>query len=210
MPYHLGWRKRTAQGNVIEDQAREPSLPSLPAAPDLMAPVAGFRDWRVTQDGLCSPRTGVPWVTRVMRAECRPQSADDLVRRPHRAPGHDCGCGIHAYFEPSDEASKISYAGVSGIVSLWGDVEIHAGGLRAEYARIEALGVYGRWTERQKSAVQTIAAALDVDILDLYDLADAAASYASPVPPGLVPDGGRKGRSGRRSRGPARLIIARS
>jgi hypothetical protein len=193
---------------VIEQEAREPALPPLPAAPDLLAPVSGFRDWRVTPEGLCSPRTGVPWVGRVLRAECRPRSADDLVRPPHRAPGHECQCGIHAYFEPSDETSKVNYTGVSGIVSVWGDVEIHARGLRAEYARIEALGVYSRWTKRQKSAVRSIAASLDLDLIDLYDLADAAASYAAPVSPALVPDGGRRRGSGPRRRRSGRLIIA--
>jgi hypothetical protein len=188
----------------------ESPLPSLPSAPDLLAPVSGFRDWHVKADGLCSPRTGVPWSGRVLQAECRPRTADDLIRPAHRAPGHECGCGIHAYYEPSDETSKISYTGVSGIVSAWGDVEIHAGGFRAEFARVEALGVYARWSERQKSAVQRIAATLGVDIVDLYDLADAAASYATPMPQQLIPSGKRGLASIRRRRRYGRLIIARS
>ena len=195
---------------MTDDHASERSLPSLPAPPDLLAPLSAFRDWRVAADGLYSPRTGVPWVTRVMRAECRPQTAENLVRPRHRAPGHECGCGIHAYFEPSDEASKVSCAGVSGIVSVWGDVEIHAAGLRAEFARVEALGVYSRWTERQKAAVERIAASLDVDVVDLYDLDGAADRYASPVLASLVPGGRRRGRSLARRHRSGRLIIAAS
>jgi hypothetical protein len=189
----------------------EPPLPSLPASPDLLAPVCGFRDWRVGPDGLCSPRTGVAWQERVLQAECRPRTADDLVRPPHRAPGHGCGCGIHAYYAPSDETSKVSYTGVSGIVTVWGDVEVHADGLRAEFARIEALGVYARWSERQKSAVAQVAESLGVDLVDLYDLADAAASYGTPVPQQLIPEGRRRRESlWRRRRRYGRLQIAES
>jgi hypothetical protein len=198
-------------GIVTQDHAMEPSLPSLPAAPDLLAPVSGFRDWKVTPEGLCSPRTGVMWQERVLRAECRPLTADDFVRPPHRAPGHECGCGIHAYYAPSDETSKVSYTGVSGIVTVWGDVEAHADGLRAEFARVEALGVYTRWSERQKSAVARVAECLEAELVDLYDLADAAPSYAPPMPQQLIPGVHRRREPiWRRRRRHGRLVIAES
>jgi hypothetical protein len=60
--------------------------------------------------------------------------------------------------------------------------------MRAEFARVEAFGVYERWTSRQKLAVARIADALGVDLVDLPDLADAAHAYATPLPGAGAPD----------------------
>ena len=158
------------------------------AEPDLLGPVFGFRDWRVTDEGLCSPRTGVVWTSRALRAVCLPRTAEDFVRPPHEAPGRDCTCGIHASYYPSDKASTVDHRGVSGIVAVWGRVEAHAHGMRAEFARAEAFGVYARWTRRQKLAVQRVAEELEVDLVDLTELADAAHRYATPLPAGLAVD----------------------
>ena len=158
-------------------------------APDVIAPVVGFRDWRIIDERLCSPRTGLVWIDRVMRAECRPRTAEDFVRDTHRAPGHGCSCGLHAYYEASEEASKVDWRGVSGIVTVWGRIEAHVAGMRAEYARVEALGVYRRWTRRQKDAVTTVAADLGIDLFELGELPQAAQRYGAPLPPALVPGG---------------------
>jgi hypothetical protein len=159
-----------------------------PPPPDLLGPVFGFRDWRVTEEGLCSPMTGAVWTSRVLRAVCRPRTADDLLRPPHRAPGRDCTCGVHAAYYPSARASTVDYRGVSGIVTLWGRVEAHEQGMRAEFARVEAFGVYERWTRRQKLAVARVAEDLEVDLVDLSELADAAHAYATPLPGAGAPE----------------------
>jgi hypothetical protein len=166
----------------------EPSLPPpLPRVPDLLDPVYAFRDWRITPDGLASPRTGVLWSSPVLTAECHPRTAESLLRPPHSAPGRDCSCGIHGYFRPGYETSKVDYRGVTGIISVWGEVELHQDGVRAQFARVEALGVYARWTRRQKDAVNDVAGDLGVDVVDLRDLEEAAARYATAVPDDLVP-----------------------
>jgi hypothetical protein len=106
---------------------------------------------------------------------------------------------VHAYFQPGYETSKVDYTGVTGIVTVWGQVEVHVDGLRAEFARIEALGVYSRWTRRQKSAVFEVADELDVDLVDLYELERAATRYGTAVPAPFLParvsksQGARKG-----------------
>jgi hypothetical protein len=188
-------------------QAESGPLPVVPIAPDLPAPVHAFRDWRVGDEGLTSPRAGVLWSTRVMRAECRPRTPEDLVRPPHRPPGQDCNCGIRAYFRPSRETSRIDYAGVTGVVSVWGAVAVHADGLRAEFARVEALGVYDRWTRRQKSAVERVAGELGVDLVPLEELEQRAHGYAGPMPAVLIPS--RPARRARRRvpAGSAPLVI---
>jgi len=157
------------------------------AAPDLLAPVHVFRDWRVTDAGLCSPRTDTVWETRTIRAHCRPQTADDFVRDRHEAPGSACNCGIHALYAFSPEFSKVDYQGVSGAVTVWGYVQAHRHGVRAEYARVEVLGFYSRWTRRQKEAVRDLADRVEIDLVDLYDVEAAAHEYASPMPEVLIP-----------------------
>jgi hypothetical protein len=185
----------------------EPFLPEPPPpTPDLLAPVHAFRDWRVTDEGLSSPRTGAAWTSRVLAAECRPRTPEQFVQPRHRAPGQDCSCGVHAYFRPNWETSKINYTGVTGVVTMWGQVEVHADGVRGEFARIEALGIYSRWTRRQKAAVYGIAEALDVDLVDLYELQHVARRYGAPVPPALVPSPAT-GRRRRRTARPARRQV---
>jgi hypothetical protein len=159
-------------------------------APDLLQPVVGFRDWRVTGDGLESPRTGTVWGSRVIQATCHPRNVEDFVLPPHEAPHPACNCGVHASHRLNDQAAKVDYRGVSGIVSLWGLIQVHDEGMRAQYARVEALGVYARWTRRQRDAVLEVADRLGCDLVELGDLAEAAARYGAPLPEVLRhPDG---------------------
>jgi hypothetical protein len=156
-------------------------------APDLISPVFAFRDWRVDAEGLRSPRTGTRWTTRVLEAVCHPRTADDFVRPPHRAPGRTCNCGIHSYYRPSLDTSKVDFTGVTGIVTVSGTVEVHETGVRAQRACVEALGVYGPWSRRQKYAVARVAGALGVDLVDVEDLSHLAHRYGTPMPPALIP-----------------------
>jgi hypothetical protein len=163
-----------------------PNPPLLPV-PDLLAPVFGFRDWRLGESGLESPRTGTVWRARVLSAACLPRTPEDFVRPAHSPPGRDCACGVHARYWPSDAASKVDFRGVSGIVTVWGHVEAHASGMRSEYARVEALGMYRHWTRRKKADVAAVAERLGVDVVDLDDLGRAAHEYATPLPSTLMP-----------------------
>jgi hypothetical protein len=175
------------------DRAQPPTeaLPDVVAldAPDLFAPVVAFRDFRLTDDGLASLRTGVVWRDRVLRAECLPQMVEDFARPPHPCPDRDCGCGIHARHEHSDRAATVDFRGVPAVVTVWGRIMASQAGMRAEYARIEALGTYERWTRRQREGVRAVARELDVDVVDLRRLPEAAARYGSPLPESLLPAG---------------------
>lgn len=161
--------------------------------PDLIEPIVGFRNWRIFRTGaaareLSSPYLPVVWSEPIVRAECRRwRSPEDLLSEPHAAPHPDCGCGIRAYQEPTSDFSKVDYRAVSGIVTVWGRIEIDRGEMRAELARIEALGVYRRSSRRQQDAVREVAGNLGVDIVDLDDLGVAAAGYGAP-PPSLPAD----------------------
>jgi len=150
-------------------------------APDLIEPVIGFRNWRLIDGVLTSPYSGVAWEEPLLCARCL--STPDL----HLAPDPDCDCGVSAYHEPQLRFSTVDFQGVSGIVTLWGRVEVHPDRLRGEYARVEALAVYDRWSRRQRTGVEAVAAQLGVDLVDLHDQADAAIAYGAALPPAAVP-----------------------
>ena len=62
---------------------------------------------------------------------------------------------------------------------MWGRIEAHRDGLRAQHARVCALA-------RRPGAV-AIARRLGVDVVDAPDLETAAAAYGAPLPASLVP-----------------------
>lgn len=156
--------------------AGEPS----PGAPDLIEPIVGFRNWRILDGTLTSPYSGVEWHESLLCARCLGGG------EPHDAPHPGCDCGVSAYHEPQLRFSQVDFRGVSGIVTLWGRVEVHADRMRAEFARVEALAVNPRWSARHHHAVTAVAAKLGVEIVDLHEQAEAAASYGAALPPALV------------------------
>lgn len=182
----LPGRRRWAVG-VLEAPGQLDSV-----APDLTAPVVGFRNWRIMRDGprrgqLSSPFIPIAWSAPMLRAECRRFGcAEDLLEAPHAAPEPACGCGICAYHSPTTEFSKVDYLGVSGIVTVWGRVVADDDGMRAEQVRIAALGLYSRWTRRQRQAVREVADLFGVDVVDLAELGAAAGDYGETLPPSLV------------------------
>jgi hypothetical protein len=165
----------TSRVEAVESSAAAPSaILELSAAPDLIEPLTAFRRWRAVDGRLRSPYLPIFWDEPVLAARCH---------RPHAAPDLSCACGIHAYFEPDLEFPAVDYRGVSGIVTLRGEIAVGADGMRAEAARVEALGIYSRSSSRHKRDVGAIADQLGVDVVDLDDLAEAARAYGRPLQP---------------------------
>jgi hypothetical protein len=165
-----------------------PGRPGESRLPDVIEPIVGFRNWRIFRTGpaaweLSSPYLPVLWSQPVVRAECRRwRSPEDLLREPHAAPHPDCSCGLRAYHSPTSDFSRVDYRAVSGIVTRWGRIEIDPGEMRAEQARVEALGVYRRWSRRQQDAVSEVASNLGAEVVDLHELDLAATRYGAPPP----------------------------
>jgi hypothetical protein len=156
-------------------------------APDLIEPLTGFRCWRVVGGRLRSPYLPVFWDEPLLPAQCHRQAtAANDVLPPHHPPSALCGCGIHAYHEPNLDFPTVDYRGVTGIVTLRGKVAVEGEGMRAELARVEALGFYSRWSRRQKRDVTAIAGQLQVDLVDLEDLPSAVGDYGRPLLPHLL------------------------
>ena len=158
-------------------------------APDLIQPVVGFRAWRLVGDRLLSPYIPCRWEGALMHAVCYPANRSLTFGRgwlaaPHASPHPDCQCGIYAYYQPGTRGYFGEWEWLEGIVSVWGRIEAHADGLRAEHARLEALALPG---DRDPGSARRIAAALCVDLVARARLLDAAPSYGAPLPDAMLP-----------------------
>jgi hypothetical protein len=159
-------------------------------APDLSEALTAFRRWRVVDGRLRSPYLPVFWDERVLPARCYRQESGESLVPAHTPPFTHCSCGIHAYNEPDLDFPAVDYRGVTGIVTIRGKVAIGPDGMRAELARVEALGVYSRWSRRQRREVLALADRLGIDLVDLDDLADAAQRYGRLLLPDSMPTAG--------------------
>ena len=62
---------------------------------------------------------------------------------------------------------------------MWGRIEAHRDGLRAQHARVCALA--------RRPGADAVARALGVEVVDPADLETAASAYGAPLPASLVP-----------------------
>ena len=162
-------------------------------APDLITPVVAFRAWRMIDGRLLSPYIPCRWEGREMHAICYP--ANRILERgrgwlaePHESPHPDCRCGIYAYHRPGTQTYFGEWEWTEGIVTAWGRIEAHAAGLRAQHARVEALGLPPSNEPTRRRSVETIADRLGVPLVSRDDLAGAAAAYGAPLPQSLLPE----------------------
>lgn len=165
---------------------------SVAGAPDLMAPVVGFRKWRVVRDHLSSPYIPLRWDAPVVRARCFPANrslmfGEGWLDEPHSAPHPDCRCGVYAWHRPPPLKAIPDPSRALGVVALWGRIEVHEDGMRAERAAIRALGYSPELGERHQATMRFIAARLGVELVDDRSLPEAARRYGGPVPSELLP-----------------------
>lgn len=145
-------------------------------APDLVEPVVAFRSWRLVDGSLTSPYVHERWEGGVVVARCPQQGAG------HEAPAPGCRCGIHAYFEPRSAVPVVDARRVPGIVAVWGRLEVHPQGVRAQYAQIRALATSPAWSSWHRDGVAAVAERLEVALVPEEALAATALEYGSPLP----------------------------
>lgn len=111
--------------------------------------VVGFRAWTINPETyeLCSITfTREKWVVGENTARCAGPMADSKYYKKnpvHKAPYNDCQCGLYATFNlenirlwaPYDIYQHL----IVGAVAMWGDLEVHEDGMRAEKACVLAL-----------------------------------------------------------------------
>lgn len=157
-------------------------------APDFVEPLIAFRSWRVVDGALTSPYVPQRWDASVVEAHChrggveRFRHSDELLPYEHVSPHPECRCGIHAYFEPRSAVAGVDYRRVLGIVAVWGHVEVHPEGLRAQFAQVRALGDSPGFSGWHRADVAAIAEQLDVPFVSEQSLAARAAEFGSQLP----------------------------
>src|SRR3954452_18303963 len=158
--------------------------PAETRAPDLVQPVIGYRLWRLGDDALYSPYVEERWGRGVHTAACRAERAD----HDEPAPAHDCSCGLHAWYEP---CPTLSWAAtrhlVAGAVALWGEIELHPFGMRAERGMVLALAL-PPWSGTKPRRITELAAMLDIEAVPAPRLDAVALEQGGPIPPGLAPE----------------------
>jgi resolvase-like protein len=186
-------RERTsAVVRELRSGKRRPRLPTGPRemgrtpgmefAPDLCEPVIGFRHWRLVDGALRSMFSSTAWDEARMTARCAAGRHD-----PAQTPSPGCTCGIYAYYDPcARTASAMTRDLVGGAVVVWGRLEAHATGMRAEHARIVALAL--PWTPGPKHrAIARVAAELGLPAVAHRRLRALALSEGQPLPAVLRP-----------------------
>lgn len=154
----------------------------LEFAPDLIEPLVGFRHWRLVDGALRSMFSMTPWLTPEMTARCPTGDHD-----PAQTPSPGCTCGVYAYYDPCPRtASAMTRELVGGAVVVWGRVEAHATGVRAEHARIVGLDL-PLARRRKRRAVMAVAERLGVPPVPHHRLKSVALAHGAPLPVSLRP-----------------------
>jgi hypothetical protein len=107
--------------------------------PDLrVGEIRALRTFQLASDGSLRPvaYTDVAWVDGANAANC------DLCDHTPAAPG--CGCGFWAYGTRGGASQHRAAKHLLAVVACWGRVVPGTLGLRAQFARIEAIWVSGR------------------------------------------------------------------
>lgn len=151
------------------------------AAPDLVSAVIGFRQWRLHDSELWSLRAPDRWHRGVQTAHCAEGSHDGP------APANGCTCGIYAWYGPRPRgASAATLELVAGAVALWGQIELHAHGMRAQHAMVVALALPFSWGEKRRR-VLAAAVALDAPAVPARKLKAAALQHGELIPQRMRP-----------------------
>jgi hypothetical protein len=161
------------------------------AAPDLVEPVVGFREWLIVRGTLTSPYIPFRWEERTARARCFPanrnlQFGRGWVDEPHVVPHAQCKCGIYALHRPRSTTPFPDADRVWGVVSTWGRIEVHSDGMRAEHARVEAIALGVGERRGNEPTLRRIAERLKVDLVEWDDLPAVAGRYGRQLPDALI------------------------
>lgn len=164
-----------------------------------------FRAWTLDGYRLRSANpAGGHWSAGVNRAACRRPAYDPMPplqalwagladegasATAHRAPDPRCRCGLYGWYDADRLAGFPGFGAelVYGAVLAWGRLEAHADGLRAEYAEPAMLAYSESQSFRHVRRIQAIGSELELPVVELRELEQAAAAVGEAVPPELRP-----------------------
>lgn len=151
------------------------------AAPDLIRAVIGFRQWRLRGSELWSLRADDAWARGVHTAHCLSGTHETP------APQNGCTCGLYAWYAPPPRTASAGTSDlVAGAIAAWGQVEVHAHGMRVEHAMVVALALPFSWGAKRRGVVAA-ARALEVPAVPARRLMAAAREHGELVPRSMRP-----------------------
>jgi hypothetical protein len=131
---------------------------------------------------LRSVHTWDRWKPGPMIARCH---AD--VHHLEPPPVNGCSCGFYARYVPFPRTASAGTPDlVAGAVALWGRLELHPHGIRAEQSQIVALALPVLPGPKRRR-VEAMAHALAVPAVPAHALRAAAERQCAPVPPAMRP-----------------------
>ena len=138
----------------------------------------GLRSWRIdaTSGRLAGLVYNEPWPVgpEPMVAEC---SARPDGHPPEQM--HECTCGVYAYHPSAGVAKRLRAVlrthgqriapdtHVMGVMRAWGQVELHATGFRAQFAKPHALVRFHRTSRADGELIETVARRCEAELWDL-------------------------------------------
>jgi hypothetical protein len=150
-------------------------------APDLITAVIGFRQWRLHGSELWSLRATDRWDGSVQTAHC------ESGTHAGPAPANGCTCGIYAWYDPPPRGASLATRElVAGAVAVWGQVELHAHGLRAQHAMLVALALPFSWGEKRRR-ILAAAEPLGIPTVPARRLKATAMEHGEPIPRRMRP-----------------------
>lgn len=117
-------------------------MPGFSGSEPLVGEVVGVRTFRVEAGGRLLPLySDGCWYDGVNTAECTPPTGDTRGHA-HPVPDPACECGFYAYAGPEVASRSWQSRHVRAVVSCWGGVVAGTLGVRAQYARIDAIWLH--------------------------------------------------------------------
>jgi hypothetical protein len=167
--------------------AQAPTRPDarVSAAPDFASAVAGYRAWQLGPGGVLFPLAlpaAPPWERGVNHARCFAAQRHDAHEPPHP----DCMCGLHALHRPDDRRLEFGHPAV-GAIAAWGEIEVYAGGFRAECGCVIALADQGSRSTAPPARLHEAARRYGVRVVPFGDLGNEASEFALALPDEVIP-----------------------
>ena len=190
---------------AFDEVVEEPKSPP-PDPPRITGKVVAYRAWSLDGYRLRSAnhaQHGGHWDFGPNRAECLIEKRRaylrsirdpsyhyvDVPAEAHDAPSPSCECGLYLYFEPGN--ANLTTLGpenaVWGAATAWGKIEVHAHGIRAEYAEPVVLAYGYDQPDEHVERIRVIAEEACVPFVPLNELLREAAKFGDEVPFALRP-----------------------
>jgi hypothetical protein len=153
----------------------------MDSAPDFVGAVIGFRQFRVIGSGLWSTHAAFRWHAGEQASTC-------LAARPHDepVPAKGCTCGFYARYAPYPRGASMTRDLIAGAVALWGRIELHAHGMRAEHASVVVLALPLSFGEKRRRT-RAAAVALGIPAVPGSRLIAATAEHGARIPREMQP-----------------------